>query len=66
MEWKPIEGAPKDGTKVLLRATRGNALMPRPETVVGEWSAGWWSGMQTLSHVTYYTDLLPPPNEDGR
>jgi hypothetical protein len=61
--WQPIETAPKDGTEVLLIATRHSMLMPHPEMIVGAYRQGWWSGPSTLSHVTHWMHL--PDTPDG-
>lgn len=59
--WQPIETAPKDGTELLLIATRHSMLMPHPETIVGAYRQGWWSGPSTLSHVTHWMPLPAAP-----
>jgi hypothetical protein len=59
--WQPIEKAPKDGTEVLLIATRHSMLMPHPERIVGAYRNGWWSGPSTLSHVTHWMPLPEAP-----
>jgi hypothetical protein len=59
--WQPIDTAPKDGTEVLLIATRHSMLMPHPEMIVGAYRQGWWSGPSTLSHVTHWQPLPAPP-----
>ncbi|WP_336817245.1 hypothetical protein [Burkholderia gladioli] len=58
-EWQPIETAPKDGSPVLLIATRHSMLYPHPEVIVGYWRSGWWSGPSALSHVTNW---MPAPS----
>jgi len=59
--WQPIDTAPKDGTEVLLIATRHSMLIPHPEMIVGAYRQGWWSGPSTLSHVTLWQPLPAPP-----
>lgn len=59
--WQLIETAPKDGTEVLLIATRHSMLMPHPERIVGAYRNGWWSGPSTLSHVTHWMPLPEAP-----
>ncbi|WP_186058674.1 hypothetical protein [Burkholderia gladioli] len=61
-EWQPIETAPKDGSPVLLIATRHSMLYPHPEVIVGYWRSGWWSGPSTLSHVANW---MPAPSIDA-
>jgi hypothetical protein len=59
--WQPIETAPRDGTEVILWATRHSMLMPHPERIIGAFRNGWWSGPSTLSHVTHWQPLPTPP-----
>lgn len=61
--WQPIETAPKDGTRVLIRATVGSMLVPEPKTVVGRYSRGWWleGGSMDLSYATHWMPLPTPP-----
>jgi hypothetical protein len=59
--WQLIETAPKDGTEVLLIATRHSMLMPHPERIVGAYRNGWWSGPSTLSHVTHWMPMPEAP-----
>ena len=60
-QWQPIETAPKDGTHVLLWATRHSMLAPHPEFIVGAYRNGWWSGPSTLSHVIHWMPLPAAP-----
>lgn len=61
MKWQPIEAAPKDGTRMLLWATRHNMLFPNQEMIVGYYSRGWWAADAVLSHVTHWMPLPEPP-----
>jgi len=53
--------SPQDGEKYILMATRGSRLYPAPEQIIGHYSRGWWSGRDTLSHVTHWAPLLELP-----
>ncbi|HDR9834668.1 TPA: DUF551 domain-containing protein [Burkholderia multivorans] len=64
--WQPIETAPKDGTNVLLIATRHSMHIPHPEMIVGAYRRGWWSGPSTLSHVTHWMPLPDAPGAAAR
>jgi hypothetical protein len=70
-EWKPIESAPKDGTRVLLWL-KGNGN----EHVIGRWKpqyegdafpwygdAGYESFKENL--VTHWQPLPAPPSQEG-
>lgn len=59
--WRPIAEAPKDGTKLLLWATRNTMLVPTPEVVSGWYANGWWGDESTLSHVTHWQPLPDAP-----
>lgn len=65
-DWQPIETAPKDGTLVLLVATRHSMLYPNPEMIVGAYRRGWWSGPAVLSHVTHWMPLPAAPFDAAR
>lgn len=68
MEWKPIETAPKDGTRILtVKIIGGELLCP----VVNEWndpcksglgSFGWWASTE-LQSPTHWRHLSSPPTE---
>jgi hypothetical protein len=50
--WRPIESAPKDGTRVLLWDGRRQH--------VDWWNHGWWN----TSRPTHWQPLPPPPEPD--
>ena len=64
MEWKPIETAPKDGTKVLLWADG--------QVEIGDWlpdahpwnDTSWWieGGQITARNPTHWMPLPEAPN----
>lgn len=71
-EWKPIESAPKDGTRILLYATlRGSSLggCDRGKNygewiVLGAWEVEygmWWDGSQCTVHPTHWMPLPAAP-----
>ncbi len=61
-EWQLIKTLqPEEGERYLLVATRSSKLFPSPEQIVGMYSRGWWSGRDTLSHVTHWLPLLDLP-----
>lgn len=64
--WRSIETAPKDGTEVLLWATKHTMLRPNQQRIVGRYSNGWWAGNSTLSHVTAWQPLAAAPQEGGQ
>lgn len=59
--WQSIETAPLDGSQVLVIGTLYNMLVPNPHRHVAAYQRGWWSGRDTLSHVTHWMPLPRAP-----
>lgn len=63
-DWQLIETAPQDGTEVLVIGTLHNMLTPNPRRHVACFRRGWWSGRDTISHVTHWMPLPHVPTTD--
>lgn len=72
-DWSPIEGAPNDGTKVLLWAHV--AAGGKPFVAIGRFINGWHADSGdipgvTLGYIpivpTHWMDLPAPPAKKGR
>lgn len=69
MEWKPIESAPKDGTRILLFGHRGDQFdigSWGPHGVyirkTGTYEAAWGSGAKHYVGATHWQPLPTPPS----
>lgn len=69
-EWRPIEEAPKDGTRILVYGKRYERINERdgPGPIqVAYWQkagdTGFWLTRANIScdHVTHFMPLPPPP-----
>jgi hypothetical protein len=58
--WRPIESAPRDGTRVLL-VGRWITLPGHSGIVIGHWAERWWSGGVPIEPSHYMPLPKPPP-----
>lgn len=72
MKWRPIESAPKDGTRLMLAKIVGHPANPTALwwACAGLWSDRWnnWNdGVEPcgLAGPTHWLPLPPPPDREG-
>ena len=68
-DWQPIETAPKDGRKMLLRFTGPFSDQMQDGVTVGRWLRGWWLDAiwaTSTAHrsPTHWMPLPPPPKTE--
>lgn len=69
--WKPIESAPKDGTRILLSLSPvKNAKHTWGSVRIGKWRRGGWAldmsgNYQPDTRIMAWMPLPPPPTTEG-
>lgn len=66
IDWRPIETAPKDGSRILLWTEVGIPSWGGPQAAVGRWS-GYWSddNCDEFRSVTHWAPINPPEATDA-
>ena len=59
-QWRGIESAPKDGTRIVLWCGSANC------TFVGQWNRGKWEGCRWNTPAFWMPLHLPPQEEQAR
>jgi hypothetical protein len=64
-EWKPIETAPKDGTRVLLYVRNGwfGCVVGRFNARANNRAGGWLADRFSISNPSHWMPLPDPPKE---
>lgn len=72
--WRPIETAPRDGTRVLLWCVHAHAAYSADPVsegwaacVLGQWinhNGGGWTWHGLCGRLTHWRPLPPPPSDD--
>lgn len=61
--WRPIEMAPRDGTRVLVFAPAAGSEYPASAQRVDRWHNGGWWQMRPGQPYTHWRPLPTPPEE---
>ena len=59
--WQPIEMAPKDGSKIVVRDEFGNVMFAKWDILC---DAGWFNNLRKLENLVYWMPLPDPPKDD--
>lgn len=60
--WRPIESAPRDGTRFMIRKTTGHICVAFFDD--GEWYGDDWYCVHHDEYITHWQPLPAPPNDD--